>query len=123
MKLIFKELSLRNFLSFGNVKQKIDLTKPEFRIITGKNLDKSNADADKNGIGKSSIFQALFYCLYGRSIGNKITLPNLVNNINKKNMQVSVLFIKDDVEYKIERGRNPTYLKLYRNLYLDYISI
>ena len=54
--------------------------------------------------------QALHYCIYGKSIGNKITLPTLVNNINKKHMEFSLSLNKDSVNYRIERGRNPQYL-------------
>ena len=63
----------------------------------------------------TTVMQAIHYALYGKSIGNKITLPTLVNNINKKNMEVVLHFTKDDVRYTIERGRNPTYLHLYKN--------
>lgn len=115
MNLTFKEITLRNFLSFGNIEQKLKLDEKDFRIITGKNLDKSNTDLDKNGTGKTTIFQAIHFALFGKSIGNKVTLPNLINNINKKCMEVSILFEKNGIEYKIERGRNPTYLKFYKN--------
>ena len=68
----------------------------------------------KNGLGKTSIFNALHYCLYGKAIGNKVTLPNLVNNINKKNMFVSLTFRKDDTFYRIERGRSPNFVKFFK---------
>ena len=115
MSIVFKELRLKNFLSFGNVEQVINLTKNDFTLITGINKDKSSDDnGNRNGIGKSSFFNALHYALYGKAIGNKINLPNLVNNINKKNMSVTLLFEKNDVKYRIERGRNPTYLRFYK---------
>lgn len=114
MQLVFKKLSLRNFLSFGNNVQEIDLTSGNFRIITGKNLDKSESD-EKNGVGKSSIILSIFFTIYGRSIGGKINLPQLVNNINKKNLETVLIFEKDNIEYRIERGRNPTYLRFYKN--------
>jgi hypothetical protein len=52
MKLTFKEIEIRNFLSFGNVPQKISLDKVQCQTITGYNRDKSDSNEDKNGIGK-----------------------------------------------------------------------
>ena len=116
MKLEFIELKLKNFLSFGNVEQVIKLNTNPYTIITGFNKDISNDDSgNKNGVGKSSIFNALHYALFGRAIGNKVTLPNLVNNINKKHMEVSLTFKKNDVLYTIERGRSPNYLRFYKD--------
>jgi DNA repair exonuclease SbcCD ATPase subunit len=115
MSIVFKELRLKNFLSFGNVEQVINLTSKDFTLITGINKDKSADDTgNRNGIGKSSFFNALHYALYGKAIGNKINLPNLVNNINKKNMTVTLLFEKNGIQYRIERGRNPTFLRFYK---------
>ena len=65
MKLDFKKITLRNFLSFGNVPQSIDLNKDHLRVITGENKDKSENPDDKNGIGKSTIFEAIHYALFG----------------------------------------------------------
>ena len=116
MNINFTELKLRNFLSFGNVEQVVKLDKNLHTLITGINKDKSTDDeGNVNGIGKSSFMQAIHYALYGKSIGNRITLPNLVNNINKKHMEVSLCFEKDEIQYRIERGRNPNYLHFYKN--------
>ena len=115
MRLEFKKITLRNFLSFGNVPQTIDLNRDHLRVITGVNKDKSENPDDKNGIGKSSIFEAIHYVIYGDSINNKIRLGSLINNINKKNMYVTLVFSKDDVEYEITRGRLPNILTLKRN--------
>lgn len=111
----FKTLSLRNFLSFGNSMQTVDLNKNHYTLLTGYNMDKidnNESDGNRNGCGKTVIMHALHYALYGKSINNKINLPTLVNNINKKNMQVVLTFTKNGVDYKIERGRKPEYLKL-----------
>lgn len=115
MQLNFVELKLRNFLSFGNAEQTIKLDKDLHTLVCGLNKDKAEDDSgNQNGVGKSSFMQALHYCIYGKSIGNKITLPTLVNNINKKHMEVSLTFNKDGVNYRIERGRNPQYLRFYK---------
>lgn len=114
--LIFEDITLKNFLSFGNVPQTFKLNDTAFHIIVGMNKDKSADDENnRNGVGKTALFQAIHYSLYGKSIGNKITLSTLINNINKKNMEVTLNFKKDDVSYTIMRGRNPTYLRFYKN--------
>ena len=113
--LTFKKISIRNFLSFGNVPEELDLTKSNYRVIVGKNKDKSDSDDDANGVGKSSFIAAIYFALFGQAPGNKINLPSLVNNINKKNMVVKLDFSIDDTDYTIERGRNPVILKFYKN--------
>lgn len=112
MKLVFEEVTIRNFLSFGNVAQTINLQDKNYQIIIGQNKDKSDSEDDRNGVGKSTIFEAIHYALFGKSIGNKISLGTLVNNINKKNMYVTIKFKKDDNEYVITRGRLPNVLVL-----------
>lgn len=62
----------------------------------------------------TTLYNAIHYALFGHAIGNKINLPNLINNINKKNLEVKLTFKKDDAVYRIERGRNPTYLKIFK---------
>lgn len=113
--LIFKEVKLKNFLSFGNVEQTVNLNNTNFQLIVGQNKDKSDDDRDRNGCGKTAIFEAIHFALFGKSIGNKTTLPGLVNNINKKNMVVSIIFEKDGIEYAIIRGRSPSVLRFYKN--------
>jgi len=50
---------------------------------------------------------ALIFALYGKPISN-ISLDNLINNINKKNMEVSVEFEKDGEIITVSRGRKVT---------------
>ena len=115
MNLEFQSISIRNFLSFGNIPQTIELNNKQYEIIVGLNKDKSDSNSDRNGAGKSSIFEAIHYALFGKSIGNKVNLGNLINNINKKNMVVSLKFKKNDVNYEIIRGRSPSILKFLKN--------
>lgn len=121
MSLIFKEITIKNFLSFGNCPQTIILNDKNYQIITGHNKDKGDNEEDKNGVGKSTIQQAIHYALFGKSTGNMINLPWLVNNINNKNMLVSLKFNKDGVDYEIIRGRSPNILKFLKNDE-DYVS-
>lgn len=73
MNLEFKSITLRNFLSFGNVEETIPLNKELYQVIVGMNRDKSDSSSDRNGVGKSTIFEALPLCNVWKIIGNKIT--------------------------------------------------
>lgn len=105
-------------MSFGNVTQTIDLAGSSLALILGLNKDAiSNGEdgigtGNRNGVGKSTIVHALCYALYGKTINNKISMSRIVNNINKKGCVVTLVFEQGGVEYKIERGRSPTYFKL-----------
>lgn len=109
MSLIIKKVSMKNFLSIGNIEQTIDLTKSGLSLILGANLDIGNNGA-RNGVGKSGLLQAISYGLYGQSL-TKIRVNNLINNINQKDMNVKIEFEKDNVTYVIERGKKPDYFK------------
>ena len=108
-----KTLTLRNFLSVGAVTQTVNFENQNLTLILGENLD-LGGDGAKNGTGKTSILQGLSYALFNTPI-NKIKLDNLINRTNGKGMAVSVDFSVDDVNYRIERGRKPTFLKFFVN--------
>lgn len=63
----------------------------------------------------TSITNALHFALFGKSIDNRINLPNLVNAINGKNCEVKLYFSKDNIQYIIHRGRAPVFLKFFVN--------
>jgi DNA repair exonuclease SbcCD ATPase subunit len=100
---------MKNFLSCGAVTQAVELDKNGLTLVLGENLDLGGNGA-RNGVGKSSILQAISYGLFGKPLTN-IKVDNLVNNINKKNMVVCVEFEINGHTYKIERGRKPAYFK------------
>ena len=98
----FEKLIFRNILSYGNNETEIDF-KPGINIIFAK-----------NGSGKSSILDALFFALYGKPYRN-IKLASLVNSLNKKNMVCRVFFKKGDDHYEIIRGQKPDLLSYKKN--------
>lgn len=104
---------MRNFFSFGNAAQELEFQGRDISLVLGQNNDVVVEGGDsagrRNGVGKSAIIQGLVYGLYGKSVGNDIKIPNLVNKINTKQCEVVVEFEKDGQEYRIERGRSPTY--------------
>ena len=102
---IFRQLTMRNFMSYGNNDTTLDLDFNEPTLIVGRNLDAVvNGQVDSNGAGKSAILDALSFALYDKTISNK-EKANLINVVNKKNMEVSLTFEKDNKTYKIVRMR------------------
>ena len=70
----------------------------------------------QNGAGKSSIFTAVLFCLFGKSPGN---IDNLVNRTIGKNLKVEIGFIVGSDKYTVQRyrldERNGDELYLYKN--------
>jgi DNA repair exonuclease SbcCD ATPase subunit len=108
-----KNITLRNFLSIGQVTQAVDFNKKELTLILGENLD-LGGDGARNGTGKTTLIQGLCYALFGVPINN-IRKDNLVNRTNGKGMLVTLEFNVNGTDYKIERGRKPNILKFYVN--------
>lgn len=101
--LCFDEVGLRNFMSYGNNDTVINLVHPGTTLIVGEDLDSGTGTS--NGAGKSTILNALVYALFDRPLSKDIKLDELINNVNKKNMEVYVKFHKGNTHYKIVRQR------------------
>lgn len=106
-----KTLTIKNFLSIGNVTQSINFIDRGLSLILGENLDMGGSGC-RNGVGKTSILQALTYVFYDSTI-TPIRKDNLINMTNGKNMLVTVTFEVDGKPYKIERGRRPNIFRFY----------
>jgi DNA repair exonuclease SbcCD ATPase subunit len=110
-----KDLTVKNFMSVGNQTQAVDFNREKLTLVLGENLDQGGDDSgSRNGTGKTTIINALSYALYGTALTN-IKRNNLINKTNSKGMVVSLDFEKDGVNYRIERGRSPTFLKFFVN--------
>jgi DNA repair exonuclease SbcCD ATPase subunit len=108
-----KNLTVKNFMSVGNVSQAVNFDQEALTLVLGSNLDLGGDDTgSRNGTGKTTIINALSYALYGQALTN-IRKENLINKINGKNMLVTVEFEKNGLNYRIERGRKPNLLRLY----------
>jgi DNA repair exonuclease SbcCD ATPase subunit len=108
-------ITVKNFMSVGNQTQAVDFDREHLTLVLGSNLDLGGDDSgSRNGTGKTTIINALSYALYGQALTN-IRRENLINKTNGKAMLVTVEFEKENVLYRIERGRKPNLLKLYVN--------
>lgn len=112
-KIVYKELSIQNFLSVG--KDKITIPFPKgMHLITGKDLDNPER---KNGAGKSTIVEAFHYAVFGETI-RKIKKEFVPNNKTKGKGIIELIFdvitSNNKSSYKIVRTLKPSSATLYK---------
>ena len=91
-----KSVSIKNFFSYGPQEIVIDLSGNGTTSISGC-----------NGVGKSTIIEAMLFALYGKTRQEKVA--DVVNRSIGKDCKVSVEFVGDDDEvYKVLRYRAHT---------------
>lgn len=107
MILTFQKLRWKNLLSYGDQFTEIHLAKSPSTLITGD-----------NGAGKSTILEALVFCLYGKPY-RKIKKQELVNSKNGRGVEIEVEFSVEDAgarqEYLVRRGIKPDIFEIYQN--------
>ena len=102
--IIFKKISIKNFLSIGNKPVELELNTHNITSVSGE-----------NGASKSAIcIDSIFYALYGKSF-RKVSLPKLINSYNKKGLWVELTFSVNQNEYRIVRGMKPNIFEIYVN--------
>ena len=111
--LTIKNITVKNFMSVGNVTQAVHFDNAGLTLVLGNNMD-LGGDGSRNGTGKTTIVNALSFALFGNALYN-IKKDNLVNKTNNKQMLVTVDFERDGVQYRIERGRKPNIFRFLVN--------
>jgi len=102
--IIFKTLTVKNFMSVGNNPITIYLDRAPTTLITGV-----------NGSGKSGLLlDGISFGLFGKP-HRKINKPQLINSINDKDCFVSVAFSIGSDEYIIHRGIKPNIFEIWKN--------
>lgn len=113
MRIDFKRIEIRNFMSFADESFDIASCKG-MNLVQGKNNDIPGA---KNGCGKTQVFSSILYALFGQ-LQTKIKNENLVNKyVKDKDMDLVLTFSIDGEDYKIRRGLakgKSSYLLLYK---------
>lgn len=101
MKLQFSHLYLQNFMSFKEAD--LDLSSKGFALVVGENRNNSDG-ASSNGSGKSTIFEAIYWCLTG------VTLRGSKDVVNKSfesdGCYVKLDFYADDKIVELLRSKN-----------------
>lgn len=102
--IIFKTISIKNFLSIGDNPLVIYLDKSPTTLVSGK-----------NGTGKTSIMtDSICFALFGKAFRD-IKKQKLINTVNQRESVVELDFIKGSDSYKIIRGQKPNIFEIYIN--------
>lgn len=113
----FGKLSIKNFLVIGEAE--VDLHNCGLTLIEGRNEDDESANS--NGAGKSSLVDALCWCLYGVT-GRGVSGDAVINKKTKKECVVGVEVWTEGLNcYYIERGRKSK--RLGSNLIVQHVIV
>jgi DNA repair exonuclease SbcCD ATPase subunit len=100
---IFDKIRYKNFIGSGDQFTEINLNTGGTTLILGE-----------NGAGKSTVLDALAYCLFGKAYRN-INIPQLVNSLNGGDMLVETEFHTGSHSYLVRRGLKPGIFEIYDN--------
>lgn len=110
MNIKFKTIDIQNFRSID----KAVVTLQNQGTVLVKGINEYEDKATSNGSGKSSIFEAIIFCLFEEtSSGEK----DVANRINDNGYNLVLTFDIDGIEYKIQRQciNNKTSVILYKD--------
>lgn len=113
MTIKFIDIDISNFLSLGTIH--VNFEDSGFTLINGKNINSADG-AISNGSGKSSLFEALIWCLTGTTLRNS---NDIINKNADDGALVTLNFYYNNDLYKILRSKNHSVyksnLKIFKN--------
>lgn len=101
--IMFRVVRWKNFLSTGNLFTEVRLDQHKTTLIVGE-----------NGAGKSTILDAISFCLFNKPF-RKVNKPQLLNTITGRELAVEIEFDIARDSYKIVRGIKPSVFEIYVN--------
>jgi len=107
-------VSIENFISWGPYGTTLKLTGMEQCFIVGNVLDKADTYGKSNGSGKSSMMQAILWCLSGKTVYNQNPGDRILNWFSSGNAKVSLRLKNGDEVTRIRTRQGDTEL-LYRH--------
>lgn len=111
MRVEFQTIHIQNFHSYGAM-QEVDFNQFKSTVVLIDGIDK-DTEGSKIGSGKSSLIAAITFALFGETVSN-IKANEIVNYIKGKDALVILTFKINGGLYKIERGRKPKILNIYK---------
>lgn len=96
MNIIFNSLEINDFQSIGHAKVELD----NQGTVLVKGINEYEENTLSNGSGKSSIFEALYFTLYGKTTTG---LMNVSNRYTGNTYKLDLKFSIDGIEYEIIR--------------------
>ena len=103
MNIQFKTVQLHNFMSFTD--STINLNVPGYILVCGENNNKED-NSKSNGSGKSSVFEAILWCLTGETQRGS-SAKNIIR-LGEKEAFVKLWFSVDKDDYEVTRSIEKT---------------
>lgn len=98
----FNYVKFKNFLSYGDEVQQLELSQPGIALVVGEN----KKDGGSNGSGKSTAtVEAIVYGLFGKTT-KRLKADDVVNNKTRKDCFVEINFDIGKDNYTIKRYRS-----------------
>lgn len=114
MTVVFNTLRIKNFLSVGDNEINISFQKG-INLLTGINNDNNT----RNGVGKSSVIESIYWCLFGTTIRD-IKNDKIIHNQQKKGCEVVLTFQVANSDstinqYAITRTLGPSKIQIFKD--------
>ena len=110
----FDKLTVKNFLSVGEEPVAVTFD-TGINVITGINRDK---DDRRNGVGKSTIADAIYFTIFGNTL-REIKKENVANNASSGQtetcVELTVIDNQRETKYSITRLLNPSKCYIYKD--------